>query len=277
MTPNGRPNPGVKSRRARTAPRGAVPGLRASLLEHGGSWLAGLAAVSGVLVTVWLAVGLPADGGLASPSAESGKGTLPEVRSYAELIAQVEQVSLPAADDYVTYKPISDMFGTLTVEFPDAWNELDGSTWLADFEDREIGVAVVASTDLDTLYDGWGVPGAFVSASEELATTSTPDEVLDWRRTKYEASCSFRGRGDFVGAAEIGRYEIWTACGDGPTIILVLMAVPRERSLIEQVNLRLTSRADLEAARHIFDTLDVGDQMYVDTDRGLQAPGYTLP
>ena len=98
-----------------------------------------------------------------------------------------------------------------------------------------------------------------------------------WRTVKYSATCTFQGRGDFVGATEIGRYEIWTACGNGPTQIMVLVAVPRDRSLIQMVNVRLTTSADLEALRHILDTVHIGDQMYADTGRGRHVPGQLLP
>lgn len=260
-----------------TIPRTEAPRrsstLRASLLQHGAAWLSGLAAVGGLVVAAWLGLAQLSPGVTESPDAKA----LPQARSYSELIGQLERFSLPAGQPYDTYDAISDVYGTLTAELPSQWTDADGSVWLAEDTDDAVGVAVLASTDLDALYDGWGVSGAFVAASEELATTTTPDEVLDWRTVKYSATCTFQGRGDFVGATEIGRYEIWTACGNGPTQIMVLVAVPRDRSLIQMVNVRLTTRADLEALRHILDTVHIGFQMYEDTGRGVRTPGDETP
>lgn len=156
-------------------------------------------------------------------------------------------VSGPSSAGYDSYQTISDDTGTLTVEVPTVWTDLNGSAWAIDGE--EVGQQVAAAPSLDGFYNTWTTPGVVFAVSASMADSFTDSELLD--QLDFSESCTYDSRVPYEDALYAGSYDIWTDCGGSGTLFIVLAAKPATEHQVLLVQVQVVSDADLEALDHI--------------------------
>jgi serine protease Do len=159
---------------------------------------------------------------------------------------------------YGSYTMVTDDYGAIQMEVPEAWAKVDGSPWM-DGEDV-IGASIWAAPDLQAFTDTWDVPGVMFDVSDDLARLGGYVQLLDYYREDYLKACKLDQRYDYEDSAFRGKYDLYENCGGpgGPTQIL-LTAVPKDNSnaYLIRVGVTIISDADWEAVDHIMATFDV--------------------
>jgi serine protease Do len=159
----------------------------------------------------------------------------------------------PAAG-YTSYVSISDDTGSLTVEVPAEWRDIDGSLWTA--EGEQFGWQITAATSIDGFNNTWTTPGMFFGASIDLVTYSEA-ELLDI--FDYSDSCGYGGREPYEDPLYSGAYDLWTNCGGTDTLFVVVAATPESRAYIILVAVQVVTEADLAALDQILNTFVVNE------------------
>lgn len=155
---------------------------------------------------------------------------------------------------YSQYVSISDDTGSLTVEVPAEWSDVDGSLWSVDGE--QIGWQITAAPDINGYNSSWTTPGMFFGASIELATYSE-EELLDF--FDYSESCTYGGREPYEDPLYAGIYDLWSGCGGTDTLFVVVAATPESRAYIILVAVQVVTEADLAALDQILNTFIVNE------------------
>ena len=156
------------------------------------------------------------------------------------------------------YGSVEDDSGVMTMDIPTEWSDIDGSGWTID--GQEIGAAIRAAPNLEDFFGSYGTPGVFFGASESLALEVDADGLLDLAPTleapfaDFTTQCTYEGRDDYEDPAYTGRFDLYTACGGGETVIAVVAASPADGSFIILVMIQAISDADADAIDRILDT-----------------------
>ena len=141
------------------------------------------------------------------------------------------------------YTEVTDDSGTLSMQIPTTWTDVDGRNW--DFEDELVGQAIGAAPDLAGFLGSWTTPGVFFGASESLAATMEPGGMLDYY--DFSSDCAYDGRSDYEDAAYTGAFDVWNSCGGTDTALIVVEAYPPEGEFLVVVQVQAVTEADLEA------------------------------
>lgn len=175
------------------------------------------------------------------------------VTSFADELDD-DVVDQPAGD--VTYVEVTDETGALTVEVPDSWSDSRGLPW--DLDDEAPGAAgttIVAAPSIDDFLATWSTPGMFFGASASLASILDYDGMLD--SSTFEDECTYAGRDDYDDGLYVGRYDVYTDCGNDGALFVVVAAGPSDGSFMVYVQVQAITDADLEALDHILATFEV--------------------
>lgn len=159
------------------------------------------------------------------------------------------------ATGYSGYLQISDDSGSLTVEVPVEWSDVDGSEWTADGE--FIGWSVSAAPDLDAFNSTWTIPGVFFGASISLADY-TPAELLSF--FDYSGECTLtQQNATYEDPLYTGSYDLWESCGDAGTTYVVVAAKPASGDYVILVAIQAVSEADYAVLDQILNTFIVNE------------------
>lgn len=144
---------------------------------------------------------------------------------------------------YADYMEVSDDTGSLYVDVPVGWTDIDGRSWVID--GAEVGPAVAASPSLDAYYSTWTTPGLFFGASTELITYQTEEGLLD--QFSFAGVCDSSGRDFYDDGLYTGVWETFENCGGEGTSFVNVAAVDFERTFMMLVQMQVVTDADLEA------------------------------
>lgn len=173
-------------------------------------------------------------------------------------------------DEYVT---ITDDSGALRVEVPAAWDDVDGGPWVSNGE--EIGLRLMASSDLKALTGGWDTPGLFFGVSASLAQSMTTESLLD--DIDYNNACTYEGRSELPAGFYTGHYDIWSKCGSANSTAAIVALAPESQAYLVLLEVYAVSEADLDALDRILDSFVVkldegaGSSAFTDGTGLLQA------
>lgn len=152
---------------------------------------------------------------------------------------------------FYDYVAISDNSGRINLEVPSAWTDSDGR--VAQMDGAEVFDLIVAE-DVDDFVESWGYSGARISASYDLAATSTEIEVLEGYYDLYSSECYYEETVSYADAFYTGEYDIYSSCGGTDTTFVVVAVVPENRAFIIWIEAQIVSDADWYALDRIFDT-----------------------
>lgn len=153
------------------------------------------------------------------------------------------------------YVTITDSTNQLYIEVPVEWNDLSDGAWVR--EGEEIGVKIAASPDLDAFYNSWGESGVFFSASGSLAESMNEQELLD--TLSFSSACEYDGRYLYEDGLYSGYYDQWINCGDQNATLIVIAAMPEDRSFIALLQVQLLTEVDDEVLERIINSFIVSE------------------
>ncbi|MCZ7527296.1 MAG: S1C family serine protease [Acidimicrobiia bacterium] len=177
-----------------------------------------------------------------------------ELEPYESLRADVEEEggALPTGSSYSGYVTITDDSGTLEVEVPAEWSQVQGTPYVLD-DGTELP-QIIAAGDLQAYAASYDVPGMeFLAAGPELGFT--PAVLLD--AIGPSVDCTSAGREPYDDGLYTGELEVWQDCGGTGTQVVTIAAQPAGGEFIMAVFVQIVSDADLEALDHIIQTFRV--------------------
>lgn len=109
------------------------------------------------------------------------------------------------------YTSVSDDTGTVWVDVPSNWADVDGTGMVVD---TETWPAVTASPDVAGFNESWDVPGIMVALAPGY-TAADIDATLD---AIAPDSCTFSSRNDYSTDYLSGKFDVFESCGGTGTI-----------------------------------------------------------
>ncbi|HEX5945811.1 MAG TPA: S1C family serine protease [Acidimicrobiales bacterium] len=152
--------------------------------------------------------------------------------------------------DYTGYVTVNDDSGTLSVDIPDTWIEVDGT---AEDVNGVPAPSVWASPNMQGFVETWGTPGMRFAVTDQLHGADI-DAALD---SMAPVDCVSAGRFDYSDPMYVGRYEMLTDCGGTASQYFVVASVPADDSYLAVVAVQVTGDADLQALDQILATFQV--------------------
>ncbi len=146
-----------------------------------------------------------------------------------------------AEGDFVS---ITDDSGSIQVEVPAAWNQLDGAGYT---NDDGTWASVIASPDMAGFEDGWNTPGVWVAASPDASAKVTPDVLLQRADEFLAQNCTPEPPAAFDDGVHTGTYTVYEQCGGVGAAYLFLAATAKDGSYTITVAVQANTEADLAA------------------------------
>jgi serine protease Do len=160
---------------------------------------------------------------------------------------------------YSDYQTVQDDTGTIQLQIPVEWSEIDGRLW----EDTWYGVdftaaSVIASADLDSYNNTWGQSGVWFAASKDWSKIGGYVQLLDGVKSWYD-DCELDGRYDYIDEVYEGKYDLYVNCGTSNSTAIALSVRPinNPTSFLALVFVQIVTDADLDALDYIMQTFDV--------------------
>jgi len=141
---------------------------------------------------------------------------------------------------------IADDSGTVQVEVPAAWTQVDGRP----FTDASGNTyqSITASPDLAAYQSGWSVPGVNVLASQSaVADTTTADLLAEMASSLPQHGCVSVARDRYDDGYHAGEFDYWTDCGPELADFLVVAAMSTSNDYLVLVAVQAVTEADLDA------------------------------
>jgi serine protease Do len=151
---------------------------------------------------------------------------------------------------YSGYMSITDDTGSLIVEVPNEWTDIDTAPF--DLEGEAIPY-IGAAPDLQSMFDTYDTSGM------EFALFGPVDDLFATVDifAPEEGDCIDIGYYDYSDPVFTGQYHAWDDCGGVGTVYVSLAAVPDDGSYTAVMLVQLTNEADFEALDQLFATFDV--------------------
>jgi hypothetical protein len=202
---------------------------------------------------------VPQDGPPKDEEESGPEVTREDVHSVAEMmeILASVRIGLNESQEAHSYSSIvSTPDGSVSMDAPAAWSDLDVDGWLYGEDDERIGAALIASEDISRLYNDWNVAGVFVGVSDRIDATFDGRDFVDASKSFLESNCVLNAEGSVVSTDLDGGYSIWSKCGDADSVT-VNYAVQHEDGYVLAALFRLTSEADIEAVDRVLQSVSV--------------------
>lgn len=163
---------------------------------------------------------------------------------------EIEEAEGSGPTSYDGYTTVTDDTGSISVDVPTAWAEVDGSAWV--MGGSPVGVAITAAPSIEGFESTWTTPGMFFGASRDMIATYDEESILDG--IDFSDTCEYDSRSEYADPLYTGFYDLWTGCGGTGTMLVVLAAVPPDRSFLLLVEVQVVSEADVEALDTVLNT-----------------------
>jgi serine protease Do len=179
----------------------------------------------------------------------NGSGTLATASSISTLIGS--QTDVATGDSYATYVTLTDDTGTISVDVPAAWTDVD--TVPADVNGQAVPW-IQASTNIEEFDTSYRVPGMVFAA---VPTTTPPGELLaDFAPSPGE--CTDEGIEPYSDSRFVGELQVWGECAGTEAAYVVLVSELNSGGPYRFVTIvQVLSSADLEALEVILRTFNV--------------------
>ncbi len=145
----------------------------------------------------------------------------------------------PTPEPVGAFVTVTDDSGSLTVNVPDSWTDVDGAA--ATDSGGVTFAALTASPDIAGYTSTWTVPGVSIYAS--------PDAVgdnIDTRLAEFSSGldCTLDNSGDYDDSYYIGKFSYFTGCGGADTDYVVLVTKDAANTHLLILTAQLVSGAD---------------------------------
>jgi hypothetical protein len=123
------------------------------------------------------------------------------------------------------YRTISDNYGSIQVDIPNTWTDVDGTEWV--YDDEVVGASIIASADVDSFMSSWSQSGMLFRVSDDIAKLGGYVQLLDAERAYYQELCELESRYNYEDPLYEGKYDLYKKCGgSGGPYFIVLSARP---------------------------------------------------
>jgi hypothetical protein len=151
--------------------------------------------------------------------------------------------------EYVDYVQVTDDSGTIVVEVPAEWTDVNGEPYV--FDDGTTIADVAASSDLDAFVDN-SAPGVEVSATD-VSIVDVPT-AMDWLA---RPECTLAQSDPYDDPAFEGQIDFYTDCEGTDAVYVVLAASYKpEPERIAIVQALLVTDSDVDALLRALDTFN---------------------
>jgi len=158
-----------------------------------------------------------------------------------------EPVPASTTEPSSPYTRVNDETGSLKIEIPEEWGDVDGRPFEQNGE--VVGPAVAASTNLAEFFGGFGTPGVLFVASRVWAQTLDERGLLD--KFSFKDGCTRKERSyNYGDGVYTGTTDFYGDCQDGQ-VYFVLAATPEDSSIMILLLIGIESEADQSAIDHI--------------------------
>lgn len=153
-------------------------------------------------------------------------------------------------DEYVV---VTDDSGTISVEVPAGWSEIDGSGFTDDSGRPFVGV--LASPDIASFQESWDTPGVAIYASSEAVSPDAPQQLIDAMTTSMAADgCVQQSADAYEDGMHEGLFSYWTDCGGTQTAAIAVAANSVDGKYVILVTMQVITEADLVAVDRVLGT-----------------------
>lgn len=160
---------------------------------------------------------------------------------------------------YGNYVSIQDETGSLTVDVPSEWGDVDGRSW--EEEGVLMGPSLWAAPDLTGFQETWDVPGLIFDATDAVTRVGGSQGWLETEMDLISQYCSFDSSYDYSDPLYQGQYVIYSDCGGaGGTSYVILTAEPIDDpgTFVILVEVQIVADRDWDAFQRILDSFVVG-------------------
>lgn len=162
------------------------------------------------------------------------------------------------------YMSITDDYASLYVEVPTSWNEIDGSSWSADWDGLDFeAVDVTAAPDLDAYYSSYEASGFSFSASADWGNIGGYIMLLDGVKHWFEDSCTYDSREKYDDGVYEGAADYWECGNDAGLVVLGVRPIADPTAYLVLVQIQVVTDADLDALGRIVETFTLFDDYYL--------------
>jgi serine protease Do len=170
-----------------------------------------------------------------------------------------------ATKQYTDYVTVQDDTGTIQLDIPSAWSDINGAVWSQTWGNYAFDApSISASANLDSYFNSYTESGVFFAASDRLGEIGGFVQLLDGLKGWHENDCTFDsrnnyGEGDFYDPLYEGKFDLWTKCGGTSTRVVVLAARPKSdpTAYLIIVDVYLVKDGDFDALFKILDSFQV--------------------
>jgi hypothetical protein len=165
-------------------------------------------------------------------------------------VDQIVESSPGSSPAYSDYMSVTDDSGTIVVDVPVEWAQIDGSPLV--LEDYSQIPDVAASSDLGAFLDTYDAPGVEVSATD-MSIIDVPTAMAQLAPPE----CTSAGSEPYDDPAFQGQIEFFVDCGGTDTVYMLLAASYKpEPERIAVVRAQIVTERDFDAVVRALDTFD---------------------
>lgn len=147
----------------------------------------------------------------------------------------------PAPTPVGSFVTITDDSGSLSVNVPDTWSDVNGAA-ATDSNGVEFA-GLSAAPSLDGYTTSWGVPGLTLYASP----TAVGDDIASRLQQFAPADCQLDNSGEYNDGLYIGQFEYYTGCGGSTTDWVTVVAKDADSTHLIILTAQLVSDTDKSA------------------------------
>jgi Protein of unknown function (DUF2510) len=161
----------------------------------------------------------------------------------------VDEIVEPGST-YSDYTTMTDDSGTIVVDVPIEWTDVDGSPWVLD--DGTALPDVAASSDLDAFTQTYNAPGVEVAATD-VGVIDVPTAMTQFAPQE----CTNAGNEPYDDPMFEGEIAFFTDCSGTDTIYVLLAASYKpDPERIALMQAQLLTDADIDAVVRVLDTFN---------------------
>lgn len=175
---------------------------------------------------------------------------LSEFESLGTVIDEESGGALTGGTAYSDFTEVSDDSGTISVQVPTTWTQVDGTA--IQLEDGTSMPNVSAAPDLQAFYDSWTSPGVSLSgASPDMGSAS---DLLTQIASNAASACTPTPAQDYDDGLYTGLIQVFSNCGGTGAVVVAIAAQPEDGSFTALAIIQLTTEADVAVADKVLET-----------------------
>jgi Protein of unknown function (DUF2510) len=203
-----------------------------------------LTAIAGVITAAGgILIGTRGGDDAAGPAPE------PQLVLLAEDLG-VDEIVDPGGSTYNGFMSVSDDSGTIVVDVPVQWSDVDGLPWVLD--DGTALPDVAASSDLGAFSETYNAPGVEVTATD-IGVIDVPTAMTEFAPLE----CTNAGSEPYDDSMFEGEIAFFTDCGGTDTVYVLLAASYKpEPERIALMRAQILTDADIDAVVRVLETFN---------------------